>query len=236
MNRYTNIRYHIYKELSKYRKLQERQGPDRINEIAIPIITGILVILVTNRLTPRFNSINIWCYLGIVIMAFIGYFVLLILLKRFFYYYEYKIKPNWFPTISIGPGDKNYNPKQEDDAAKFNYEVMYLIESAYNHANKIETQDELLLKVSLLNNLFCIKNALRKMSESLLGCSGRIDRELVSDSMITVALELVFATINRLQSYNPDITSKYQDEIDFVMGLYDDIEKQIKIEYGISFV
>lgn len=74
------------------------------------------------------------------------------------------------------------------------------------------------------------------MSESLLGCSGRIDRELVSDSMITVALELVFATINRLQSYNPDITSKYQDEIDFVMGLYDDIEKQIKIEYGISFV
>ena len=68
MNRYTNIRYHIYKELSKYRKLQERQGPDRINEIAIPIITGILVILVTNRLTPRFNSINIWCYLGIVIM------------------------------------------------------------------------------------------------------------------------------------------------------------------------
>ena len=233
MNRYTNIRYHIYKELSKYRKLQERQGPDRINEIAIPIITGILVILVTNRLTPRFNSINIWCYLGIVIMAFGGYIVLLILLKRFFYYYEYKVKPDWFPIISIGPDDKNYNPKQEDDAAKFNYEVMYLIESAYNHANKIQTQDELLLKASLLNNLFCIKNALRKMNESLLGCSGRIDRELVSDSMITVALELVIATINILQSYNSDITCMYQDEIDFVRGLYDDTKKQIKLEYGI---
>lgn len=155
------------------------------------------------------------------------------ILKRFFYYYEYKVKPDWFPIISIGPDDKNYNPKQEDDAAKFNYEVMYLVESAYNHANKIQTQDELLLKASLLNNLFCIKNALRKMNESLLGCSGRIDRELVSDSMITVALELVIATINILQSYNSDITCMYQDEIDFVRGLYDDTKKQIKLEYGI---
>jgi hypothetical protein len=166
-------------------------------------------------------------------MTFMGYIVLLILLKRFFYCYEYKIKPNRFPIRSVEPSAKNYIPKQEDDAAKFNYEVMYLIESAYNNANKIEVQDELLLKASLLNNLFCIKNALRKMSESLLGCSGRIDRELVSDSMITVALELVIATINRLQLYNPDIACKYQDEIDFVRGLYDDIKKQIEIEYGI---
>lgn len=233
MNRYTNIRYHIYKELSKYRKLQEKQGPDRINEIAIPIITGILVIMVTNRLTPQANSINIWCYLGIIILAFIGYIVLLLLLKYYFYYYEYKIKPNRFPIISIGPDDKNYIPKQEDDAAKFNYEVMYLIESAYNYASKIETQDKLLLKASLLNNLFCIKNALRKMCESLLGSSGRIDRDLVSDSMITVALEMVYATIKRLQLYGSDITGMYQDEMDFVIGLYEDTKKQIKEKYGI---
>ena len=51
-----------------------------------------------------------------------------------------------------------------------------------------------------------------------------------------VALELVIATINRLQLYNPDITCKYQDEIDFVRGLYNDIKKQIEIGYGFSFV
>ena len=88
INRYTNIRYHIYKELSKYRKLQEKHGSNRINEIAVPILTGILVILVTNRLEQQFSRINIYCFLGIVISAFIGYVVLLFLLKRLFYYYE----------------------------------------------------------------------------------------------------------------------------------------------------
>lgn len=234
INKYTNIRYHIYKELSKYRKLQEKHGSNRINEIAVPILTGILVILVTNRLAQQFSRINIYCFLGILISAFIGYVVLLILLKRFFYYYEYKIKPNRYPIKTIKPDDKYYFSRQEEDAAKFNYEVMYLVESAYNQATKIDVHDKLLLRISLLNILFCIKNALRKISESLLGYSEGIDRGLVSDSRIKVALESIIATIKKLQSYDTGKTCLYRDEIEFVKGLYNDIRIQIELKYKIT--
>lgn len=71
------------------------------------------------------------------------------------------------------------------------------------------------------------------MNESLLIYSGGIDRGLVSDSRIKIALESIIATIKKLQSYDAGITSLYQDEIDFVQGLYNDVRLQIEIEYKI---
>lgn len=112
MNRYTNIRYHIYKELSKYRKLQERRGSDRIIEFAIPIITGIVVVLITNRLIIRFKDINSLCYLGLIIVTVIGYGIILWLTKTIFYYVENKFIPNLRPIKRIPQNDLNYSPIQ----------------------------------------------------------------------------------------------------------------------------
>lgn len=234
MNRYTNIRYHIYKELSKYRKLQERRGSDRIIEFAIPIITGIVVVLITNRLIIRFKDINSLCYLGLIIVTVIGYGIILWLTKTIFYYVENKFIPNLRPIKRIPQNDLNYSPIQEENAAKFNYEVTYLVESAYCHANKIDQNDGLLFRSSLLHTLFCIKNALRKMNESLLGPSGTIDNDLVSYSMIKVVLEMISATLSTIQSYNDNKIGNYNDEIEFVLGIYIDTKKQIEIEYQIK--
>lgn len=232
VNKYTNIRYHIYKELSKYRKFQEKHRADRIDEIAIPIITGIVVILITNRWTPRLNGISDSCYIGFIIVMTIVYGLLLKILKFLFYYYVNKIKPNANPIKRIKADDKEFSPKQEEDAAKFNYEVTYLVESAYNQINRIDTQDKYLYRITLLNTLFCIKNALRKIQESLLGDSGRINTGLVSASMIKLVLEMVEATLNKIQEYS-SADKLYTEDADFIMGKYRDIEEQIKDKYNI---
>ena len=79
MNRYTNIRYHIYKELSKYRGLQEKRRVDRIYDFSIPIITGIIVVLVTNW----FKETGYLCYWGGIVVVIVGYYPLLLIINRY---------------------------------------------------------------------------------------------------------------------------------------------------------
>ena len=42
-NQYTVIRYHIYRELAKYREMQEERDSAVINDFAIPVLSGIVV-------------------------------------------------------------------------------------------------------------------------------------------------------------------------------------------------
>jgi len=233
MNRYTNIRYHIYKELSKYRRLQEKRRADRVNEIAIPILTGIVVVLITNWLILRFHEICGLYYFLLIFIISVGFWIILLMIKSIYDCWENKIRPNLFPIIRISPEDKEFSPIQEDDAAKFNYEVTYLVESAYSQVQRIEVLDEFLFNFSLLNILFSIKNALRKMNESLLGRSGKLNNGLVSYSMIKVVLEMISTTLSRIQSYDKNKTERYSDDIEFIIGLYDDIRRQIQLEYEI---
>lgn len=233
MNRYTNIRYHIYKELSKYRKIQERRRSERIRELAIPIITGIIVVLITNRLIIQFRDLNNWCYIVFIFFTVLGYYAILLLIETISFFIENKFIPDWRTIIKIRPTDIKYKSVQEEDAAKFNYEVTYLVESAYCQVNGIDTKNNLMFRISLLNTLFSIKNALRKMHESLLGCSGKIHNELVSYSMIEVVLEMVSATLSTIKTYDESQNGDYSDEIDFVIGFYDDTKKQIEEIYQI---
>ena len=168
IDKYTNIRYHIYKELSKNRKLQEKKGPERINEIAIPIITGIVVVFITNKCQNWLNELSALMYFVAVVITIIVYGTLLEILKWLFYKYENDIKPNRNPIIKRNTGNKEFSTELEEYAAKFNYEVTYLVESAYCQINEVDTQDKLILDISLLNALFCIKNAIRKIQESIL--------------------------------------------------------------------
>lgn len=229
MNRYTNIRYHIYKELSKYRGLQEKRRVDRIYDFSIPIITGIIVVLVTNW----FKETGYLCYWGGIVVVIVGYYPLLLIIKSLFNCWENKIVPNFYPIIKIQQNDKEFSSVQEEDAAKFNYEVTYLVESAYSQVRKIDVSDELLFRFSLLNVLFCTKNALRKMSESLLGRSGKIDNGLISYSKIEVVLEMIGSILSCIRLYDENKIERYCEEIEFVKGLYNDTKRQIELEYGV---
>jgi hypothetical protein len=235
IDKYTNIRYHIYKELSKNRKLQEKKGPERINEIAIPIITGIVVVFITNRFQPWLNEFSVFLYFVAIVITIIAYGILLEILKIFFYKYEKDIKPNRSPIIKKNAGNKEFSPEIEEYAAKFNYEVTYLVESAYCQINEINTQDNLILKISLLNTLFCIKNAIRKIQESLLWEPGnRINNGLVSYSMIRLVLEMIFITLTKIQKYSSNNNKLYMEEIEFVLGKYKDVVEKIKEDYNIK--
>lgn len=226
----TNIRFHIYKELSKYRKLQERHGTDRINEVAIPIITGIVVVFITNRLASKLNEINDLCYFGFIVVIAFAYGLLLIIIKYLYFYYVNRIKPNINPIKKTKANNRLFSLKQEEDAAKFNYEVTYLVESAYNQINRVELHDRFLFRMSLLNALFSIKNALRKIQESLLGESGKISNGLVSNSMIELVLDMLGETLNKIKIYSCS-NDLYIEDVDFIIGKYKDVEEQIKKIY-----
>ena len=61
-NQYTVIRYHIYRELAKYREMQEERDSAVINDFAIPVLSGIVVGIVikayTHTLIARIQSFH----------------------------------------------------------------------------------------------------------------------------------------------------------------------------------
>lgn len=60
-----------------------------------------------------------------------------------------------------------------------------------------------------------------------------LNNGLVSYSMIKVVLEMISTTLYRIQSYDKNKTERYNDDIEFIIGLYDDIRRQIQLEYEI---
>lgn len=232
MNRYTNIRYHIYKELSKYRQLQEKRGADRINEFAVPILTGILVIVITSSLQNILEKKGILFYIFLIIAIPVIYILLLAILKRFFYLWENSVKPNLSPVKNVD--EITFKSRQEEYAAKFNYEVTYLVEAAYVQVQNLTCQDNLLLRIGLLNISFCVRNILRKIRESLIEHSWKIGSGFVSDNMIVVVMEMTFEIIKRMQEYSNKNNNIYLDEISLLQEKYDRLKLQIEKVYDID--
>lgn len=171
-------------------------------------------------------------YLIIIFAIPIIYILLLALLKRILYMWENSIKPNWFPVRNVD--EISFKLRQEEYAAKFNYEVTYLVEAAYVQVQNLTCQDGLLLRIGLLNISFCVRNILRKIKESLLEHSRKISSGLVSDNMIVVVMEMTLMIIKRMQEYSNKNKDIYLDEISLLQEKYDRLKKRIEEIYNVE--
>lgn len=86
-NQYTVIRYHIYRELAKYREMQEERDSAVINDFAIPVLSGIVVGIVIKVICECMNDF-IYKYIILLVVPIVLYVLILIGLKRVVAYYE----------------------------------------------------------------------------------------------------------------------------------------------------
>ncbi len=226
MNRHTNIRYHIYRELYKYRRFQEETSSNGINEIAVPVLSGIVATIAASAITSNYLENPIQRYVLMFLVPIVLYVIILIVTKRLLKFYEYRIKPNIFP-LEVS-NETEFKQHMEDYAAKFNYEVAYLAESAYKQIHSTYN-DNFLLRMNLLDACFCINNALRKTRESLLIADIRIDQEYISNNRIWIVMSMIHRTLLKM-----DTLQLYPEEVQPLKDFYEDLSKAITKLYDIS--
>ena len=238
MNRYTTIRYHIFKELSKHREKQKERGTDRIIEFAIPILSGLIVQIFARRWDGFIRS----CSCGSFILTLVGLVLLFIiiaaLLKLVSIVINDYIKPFFCP---FGFKKRITNDKLESAGARINYEVTYLVETAYNLAKKMESEDTIASKLSFQNVIFCLESADYKLNKSMriineekkkapsVSVSTTIGASKISSSMIDVILETYKATISVLESFSQKKGNLLSEELGKIKTLYESTEKEIKV-------
>lgn len=225
-NQFTIIRYHIYRELAKYRKMQEQKSSAIINEFAVPVLSGIVVGIAVNA----FSGIHFECSVLNYIFMFAGpiflYVIILIVLKRLMSYYETVIKPNVCSVIN--KSKKDFRRNEEYHVAKFNYEVTYLTKIAYNYSLE-EYNDIWLTRMSILETCFHARNALRKISSSILLADLRLYAHRISSNRVYVVMGMLHAALK-----NVGDKSLYSDEVEVLKNQYDSLKMPIEQLYDIK--
>lgn len=107
-NQYTVLRYHIYRELAKYRKMQEERDSAVINDFAIPVLSSIVVGIVIKAISEFIDGF-ILKYLVLLVVPIILYVLILIGLKRLVVYYEKTFKPKYCPLVNKNKSDFKNN-------------------------------------------------------------------------------------------------------------------------------
>lgn len=224
-NQYTVIRYHIYRELAKYRKMQEERDSAVINDFAIPVLSGIVVGVVIKAISELIDAF-ILKYLIMLAVPLILYFFILIGLKKLVTYCEKTLKPRYCPLLNKSKSDFKNN--EEYYVARFNYEVTYLTKIAYNYALEV-SDDEWLKRMSVLESCFHIRTALRKVSGSLLLSDVRLYAHRISSNRVYVVMGMLHEALERVEQ-----TSLYLDEVEKLKRHYEDLREPIEELYQIE--
>ena len=90
---YSNIRYHIYRELSKIQRTKKNERSQLIDEITVPIFSGVISASVVGIIQREISNM----FLFIPIISFV-FLLLLFLSKWSICIYRNRIKPHFYNT------------------------------------------------------------------------------------------------------------------------------------------
>lgn len=209
---YSNIRYHIYRELSKFQQKRTNDRSQLIDEITVPIFSGVISTSVAGILQKEVA--NMLLFIPVMSLFFL---VVLKMSKWVVCIYRNRIKPFFCPLKDQSQIAQNL--EAESLAAKFNYEVTYLVSTAYTEILKKESKSEL-RNLRILDICFYVNNAIRKIQESLFSYPYPLSENNVSRNKIEAVMNVIYTIICELKNMQ-DLPESYEAEIDDVQVKYD---------------
>lgn len=222
---YSNIRYHIYRELSK---IQQRRKNDRsqfIDEITVPIFSGVISACVAGYIEKSVS--NMILFVSIISFLFLGlYYISKIIVNV----YRNHVKPRIFPLKD--QSRIAHEMEAESLAAKFNYEITYLVSTTYTEITKKENREEL-WHLKILDVCFYVDNAIRKLQESLLSYPYPLGENYVSKNKIEAVMNIIYAIITELRTIS-NLPEDYEADIDRVQIKYEKTLEAISNMYGLK--
>lgn len=222
---YSNIRYHIYRELSKFQQKRTNDRSQLIDEITVPIFSGVISTSVAGILQKEVS--NMLLFIPVMSLFFL---VVLKMSKWVVCIYRNRIKPFFCPLKDQSQIAQNL--EAESLAAKFNYEVTYLISTAYTEILKKESKSEL-RNLRILDICFYVNNAIRKIQESLFSYPYPLSENNVSRNKIEAVMNVIYAIICELKKMQ-DLPESYESEIDDVQVKYDNTIESLNRMYELD--
>lgn len=177
----------------KYLIEQEKNKTSILNQFSIPLFSGLAIALISGIINR-----NSWYYLICILIGYWGLLCISLGLVRLFRY----IKLRYFPrkkTRLLGVTE------EEIYAAKFNYEITYLVKTSYSQLLDL-SDDNRLRQLQLIEVCFNLKNALRKINESLIRYSkGKISTELILPKKLESVFNMIYYSIEKMKTeMNPN--------------------------------
>lgn len=222
---YSNIRYHIYRELSKFQQKRTNDRSQLIDEITVPIFSGVISTSVAGILQKEVS--NMLLFIPVMSLFFL---VVLKMSKWVVCIYRNRIKPFFCPLKDQSQIAQNL--EAESLAAKFNYEVTYLVSTAYTEILKKESKSEL-RNLRILDICFYVNNAIRKIQESLFSYPYPLSENNVSRNKIKAVMNVIYAIICELKKMQ-DLPESYEAEIDDVQVKYDNTIESLNRMYELD--
>lgn len=222
---YSNIRYHIYRELSKFQQKRTNDRSQLIDEITVPIFSGVISTSVAGILQKEVS--NMLLFIPVMSLFFL---VVLKMSKWVVCIYRNRIKPFFCPLKDQSQIAQNL--EAESLAAKFNYEVTYLVSTAYTEILKKESKSEL-RNLRILDICFYVNNAIRKIQESLFSYPYPLSENNVSRNKIEAVMNVIYAIICELKKMQ-DLPESYEAEIDDVQVKYDNTIESLNRMYELD--
>jgi len=220
---YSTIRYHIYRELYKYQVEQERRKKSLFNEFSIPVFSGLISAIIASEITNSSSISATWmivCIIGIYWLIMIVS-LLVISIYKYFKRYFHPNKTSYLSGII----------EEEISAAKFNYEVSYLVETSYSQMLSLSSEPQL-RKIQMIDVCFNLKNALRKISESILAYAknkGKIRPDFLMPEKLEAIMNIIYYTIAKLE-----LEKCKCDEITSLIETYNIYQKYIGDLYDLK--
>lgn len=222
---YSNIRYHIYRELSKFQQKRTNDRSQLIDEITVPIFSGVISTSVAGILQKEVS--NMLLFIPVMSLFFL---VVLKMSKWVVCIYRNRIKPFFSPLKDQSQIAQNL--EAESLAAKFNYEVTYLVSTAYTEILKKESKSEL-RNLRILDICFYVNNAIRKIQESLFSYPYPLSENNVSRNKIEAVMNVIYAIICEFKKMQ-DLPESYEAEIDDVQVKYDNTIESLNRMYELD--
>ena len=223
---YSTIRYHIYRELHKYQVEQERRKKSLFNEFSIPVFSGLISAIIASEITQNSSISATWTIVCIIGTYWLIMIVSLLFISIYKYFKRY-FHPNKTSYLS--------GIIEEISAAKFNYEVSYLVETSYSQMLSLSAEPQL-RKLQMIDVCFNLKNALRKISESILaytknkGDKGKIRPDFLMPEKLEAIMNIIYYTLAKLE-----LEKCKCDEITSLIETYNIYQKYISDLYGLKF-
>lgn len=224
-SQYTNIRYHIYRELAKYQKKQEQRRSAVINDFAVPVFSGVVAALASSVCSDFLFDNLIDKIIYKILIPILVYIIVLCVARKIVFFLESAGK--YFLSLKI-KNTKDFFDQEDDLAAKFNYEVSYLVKTAYLLTLE-NSEDRWLLKMNSVEACFYISNALRKISESILIVDIRIAADRVSCNRVNVVMNMIHDALINIENRNYNINDVY-----LLKRKYENFREPIENLYKIS--
>lgn len=220
---YSTIRYHIYRELYKYQIIQERHKKSVFNEFSIPIFSGLISAVIASEITQDSRISTLWVIVVIICIYWVIMTIslLFVLTCRYIRRYFYPNKKSHLSGMI----------EEEISAAKFNYEVSYLVETSYSQMLALST-DPQLKYIQMIDVCFNLKNAFRKISESLFlytKNNGKIRGDFLIPDKLEAIVNIIYYTIKKLETEKCECT-----EIPSLIMTYNAHQKRISELYNLN--